>query len=110
MADGAFGERDIFIDLNSPITARVIRDATKGEFVKITAIHIYGTSGAGAGAIVLRKESATGPIIFQVAPANSAAVVVDKEFSEKVPIHKGLYMDAVATAWLAGSSMEIYTA
>jgi len=113
MADGPYGERTIFIDLNSPITARVIKDATKGEWVKFSAIHIAGTGPATAanGPIILRKESASGPIVFQFIPtAASQTVTEDKEWSEKVPIHKGLYMDAMTTGWVAGSCMTIDTA
>lgn len=106
MADGSYGERSIFIDL-TVTGARVIKDATKNEFVKISSIHIYGVTGAGSGAIVLHKESASGPTIFQISPANGATVSIEKEFSEKVPIHKGLYMDALGTAWTAGASMQI---
>lgn len=90
--------------------ARVIKDATKGEFVKISSLHLQGVSGAANGIIRLRKESAAGPIIFQFQPGNAQVVVEDKEFSEKVPIHRGLYMDDPVTAWAAGSSLQIDTA
>lgn len=110
MADGNYGERSIFIDLTVVGAARVIKDALKGEFVKISAIHIQGVSGAANGLIRLRKESAAGPIIFQFQPGNAQVVVEDREYSEKVPVHKGLYLDDPVTAWAAGSSMQIDTA
>lgn len=110
MADGNYGERSIFIDLTVVGAARVIRDATANQFVKISAIHLQGVSGATNGVIRLRKESASGSIIYQFQPGNAQVVVEDKEFSEKVPIHKGLYMDDPVTAWAAGSSLQIDTA
>jgi hypothetical protein len=108
MADGSFGERDIFIDL-TVTGARVIKDATKGEFVKIGGIRINGTTGAGAGDITFRKESAGGPIVFQA--LGTASTIFDGTFALPVGsiLQKGLYMDALGTAWTAGSQMIIYT-
>lgn len=109
MADGSFGERDIVIDL-AVTGARVIRDATKSELVKIAGITISGTAGASNGGIVLRKESASGAVVFQFQPGVSAVVAFNEPFTKPKLICKGLYMDTQTTAWAAGAIMVIHTA
>jgi hypothetical protein len=110
MADGSKGERDIVIDL-TVTGARVIRDATKNEMVKLMGITIAGTSGAAAGSIVLRKESASGSIEFQYTDPTAATLAdYSKAFTDPQPIFKGLYMDDQGTAWAAGSVMIVHTA
>lgn len=110
MADGSYGERDIVIDL-TVTGARVIRDATKNEMVKLMGVTIAGTSGAAAGTIVLRKESASGSIEFQYADPTAATLAnYTKEFTEPQPVFKGLYMDDQGTAWAAGAKLIIHTA
>jgi hypothetical protein len=109
MADSAYGERDLYIDLT--ITgARVLRDATGNNWVKIKAIDINGTAGAASGDIILRHDSASGPIVFKhLAPAGS---IHDgsETFYGSAMIFLGLYMDDPGTAWGAGSFMIIHTA
>ena len=107
MADSSFGERDIFIDL-ATATARVIRSANDGAIGLIGAIDISGVTGASAGTIILRKESATGPVIFQqYAPSAST---IDTHVTFHCPIGgKGLYMDAMSGAWDGNSTMVIHT-
>lgn len=112
MADGPFGARDILINLNAPITARIIRTAEAGDitrFVKINGIRINGVAGAGTGDIVLRAESATGPIVFKLLAPNGSAHD-GTFFVPGNPVIKGLYMDAVGTAWVDGAVMIIHTA
>lgn len=112
MADSSFGLRDITLDLNGVITARVIRDALKGEYAKVTGLTINGVTGAGDGTIVLRGESASGPIFYKLQTVNSTAYNVDKTFGEDKGgrIYKGLYVDALNTAWVAGATLIIHTA
>lgn len=107
MPDGNFGERDIFLDLTAVPAARVIR-ASPPHHVKINGIRINGTAGAAIGHIILRKQSATGPIIFELIVAASS--VHDGTFAiHGGPIVDGLFMDSVGTAWLAESHMIIHT-
>lgn len=106
MADGNFGKRDINLDIAGVTTARVIRDATKGEWVKITAIEVTGTAPATGtqGAIILREESASGNIIFTITPGNNEVVRYSQSYSD-CPVVKGLYMDAMTAGWAAGVMM-----
>lgn len=109
MADGSFGEREIFIDLTIAPAARIIRDAAvEGRAVHIDSIRINGTANAaGAGDIILRKQSATGPVVFKLnAPTASAH---DGTMTPNSFTFAGLYMDSVVNAWQAGSHMIIYT-
>ncbi len=111
MADGPFGERVIQLDLNTPITARIIRAwlAPHKHVVKITKIVVNGVAGAAGaadGKLILRKEAADGDIVWQLTPADDEAV----RASEDVNILcNGLYMSALTQAWVAGSTMLIYT-
>ncbi len=107
MADGSFNVREIEIDLFTPTTARVIRAAgtTSPNIVHIKHVIISGTSGGSAGAIVLHKESATGPVVLQITPG--VAEVIQSHFHLDTE-GDGLYMDATSTAWVAGSKMIIY--
>ncbi len=111
MADGNFGERVIELNLNTPITARVIRAwaAPHKHVVKITKIVVNGVAGAtGAnGALILKKEGTGGGVQWQLTPANNEVVRVEEDVNI---VCNGLYMDALTTAWLAGSRMLIYTA
>ena len=106
MADGNFGERVIELDLNSPITARIIRAAP--QVVKITKIVINGTAGASGvnGTLTLNKESATGATVWKLQPANNEVIRLEEDVDI---LCNGLYMEALTTAWVAGSSMLIYT-
>lgn len=108
MADGNVGERVIVVDL-TVTGARVLRDALKGEHVQVSKITVAGTGGAAPADIVLRKESASGPIVaaFRPTPSvinNADLITEDDEF-----ICKGLYLDNVTQAWTAGSLLLIYT-
>ena len=104
MADGPTGAREIFIDL-TVVGARTIRDATNG--VRIAEIRINGTAGAGAGDIVLRTDlAATGGEVFKLLANNDAH---DGTFAAHRMWTRGLFMDALATAWLAGATMIIVT-
>lgn len=106
MADGAYGAREIYIDLNIG-GARVIRDPlAEGRFVKIRGFRINGTSGAAQGDIVLRGDSASGPIVFKEIAAPGTPF--DGGFTPLRIRTFGLYMDALG-AWVAGSSLIIYT-
>lgn len=110
MADGAFGARDITIDL-TVTGARVIRDALLKYVVKLTSVTVTGTSGAAAGTIILRSESATGPIVYQYTDPTAATLANSNEvFGDPAPVFHGLYMDTQGTAWAAGSVMVIHTA
>ena len=103
----------IIIDLNSPITARTIRDAVRsiGDYTtpdvgRIKSIRINGTAGAGLGTIVLHSHSASGPEIFKlIVPAASEH---DGTVTELDVDFRGIYMDAVAVAWVSGARMYIY--
>jgi hypothetical protein len=112
MADGDFGERDIVLDLNGVITARVLR--AYPAVVKITGITINGnapTVGA-QGDIVLHKESASGPIVWELRPSANLQVNEHFEMPGRLGmIVNGLYMEAFDTnGWDAGASMIIHTA
>lgn len=109
MADGAYGERDIVIDL-TVTGARVIRDALKNELVKIKKIVVSGKAGGANGPITLRKESASGSIEWSCAGTTGVEYNIDAPFTKPSPTFKGLYMDSQGTAWTAGSLMIIYTA
>jgi len=105
MADGALGSRQIFIDL-TVVGARTIRDATNG--VKIGEIRIQGTAGAGTSDIILREDVATtGGIVFKLAAA--AGSDHDGTFSADRMWTRGLFMDLIGSAWVAGSHMIIVT-
>ncbi len=106
MADSAFGLTNIYIDLTTA-TARVIRDALKDQWVLLSGVRINGTAGAGDGTIVLRQESATGPIVMRANVGTSQPV--DGSFDIPSKPFKGLYMDAIAVAWAANAHMIIYT-
>jgi hypothetical protein len=111
MADSSFGLRDITLDINATITARVVRDALKNEMVKLTGLTISGTTGAGLGTIVIRGESATGPIFYQFGPTTNATEYHEEvTFEDPKPVYKGLYTDAINTAWAAGSVVILHTA
>ncbi len=104
MADGSFETREIRLDLAATPAARVIRAA--GQRMRLRSLSISGTSGADFGIIVLRKDNATGPIIFQFTPAAAG------EYQEQRlldVICDGLFMSTVVTAWAANSIMMIYT-
>lgn len=112
MADGPYGANPIYIDL-TVAGARTIKDAVRPigdlnftpDVGKIKSVRIQGTAGAGAGDIVLRKDSAAGGIVFKTAvaagvPQDGVDTPMDREF-------RGLYMDAIPAAWVAGSFMLI---
>jgi hypothetical protein len=109
-----FNTNPIIVDLNSPITARVIRDAarslgsgvTTADVGRIKAIRINGTAGAGDGTIVLRCDGASGREIFKlIVPSGSEH---DGTVTELDVNFRGIYMDAIATAWVSGARMYIY--
>lgn len=117
MADGPFGAREVFIDLTLAPAARVIRDAAptgrNAEFAKIAAIRINGVAGAGDGDIILRSNSATGPVVFRLDAPNGSTHDGTLVFGHPAPTLRGLYMDSVGTAWAGAaetSFMVIYTA
>jgi len=109
MADGNFGERDIFIDLNTT-GARVIRAAAgDGQSVVIHAIRINGDSHATLDAdIILRRDSASGPIVFQLeAPGGTSH---DGTITFNKPLRmRGLFMDNQTNAWVVPAHMMIHT-
>ena len=110
MADSAYGLRDITIDLAIATARNPIRDpAAEGRAIRITGIDIGGVTGGSAGTIILRADSASGPIVFRkYAPATST---IDDTFQFTPPIRcSGLYMDAMSGAWQANSTMVIHTA
>jgi hypothetical protein len=108
MADGSFGTRDIELDIAGVTTARVLRAIPNA--VKLTGITINGTAPAtgSEGPIVLRSDSASGPIVWRLIPTNSE--VVHENFFLPNRIYTGLYMDLMTTGWVAGGSMIIHTA
>jgi hypothetical protein len=108
MADGNYGQRDIQLDL-TVAGARVIRDATKGERAKIRAITVSGTSGAASGSLILRGESASGPIVWQLTDPTAATTYNFTANLDGVLPIKGLYMDAPGTVWAAGAVCIIHT-
>jgi hypothetical protein len=104
MADGSYGQREIDIDLTVVAAARVVRDASKNEWVKIRRIVLNGNSTAGA-AVIFRKGSASGPIVANITPtAGIQAVDIPMEDA----VFNGLYIDSF-TAWTSGHCI-IYTA
>jgi hypothetical protein len=106
VADGPYGARDIFIDLTL-VGPRVIRDVLKWEQARVVGLTIKGTTGAGAGNIVLRSDSASGNIVYdQPAPGGTS---FDGDPAPFEIMAQGLYMDALANAWTAGSLMIIHT-
>lgn len=104
MADGSYGQKEIDLDLTVAAAARVVRDATKGEWVKIRRIVLDGDSTAGA-TIVFRKENASGPIVANVTVTGGKQHV---DIPMQDAVFKGLYVDSF-TAWTSGHCM-IYTA
>lgn len=104
MADGAFGSREIVIDLTQ-VGARVLRAFPSATIIH--AVKINGTAGAGAGDIILRKTSATGPIVFEEPVASGTPV--DGALIPMCTYAKGLFMDALPAPWTAGSILIIYT-
>ena len=104
MADGSKGQREIDIDLTVAAAARVVRDATKREWVKVRRIVLDGDSTAGA-TIIIRKESASGPIVATIT-ASGGKQHVDVPMEDAVFL--GLYIDSF-TAWTSGHLL-IYTA
>jgi len=111
MADGNFGERIIDVDL-SVTGARVLRDPSigkEGQVVKVCKVLVSGTSGAAPVAIVLRKESASGPIVAFWQPVQAAQVQTIELISENEEfLCKGLYLDNISQAWTSGHLL-IYT-
>jgi hypothetical protein len=109
MADGNFGERIIEIDL-TVTGARVIRDATLGMHVKLNKIVLEGVGHATLAApIVLRKESASGPVVWANPGTATVEYNIDAPFTSPAAIMKGLYMDTQTNAWVSGRLL-IYTA
>ncbi len=106
MADSTFGINNIYIDLTSA-GARVIRDATKNQWVLLSGVRINGTAGAGDGTIILREQSTGGRRVLRVNVGSGQ--VVDGSFDIPSKPFKGLYMDALTTAWLADAHLIIYT-
>lgn len=115
MADGALGARDIEIDLTIA-TARVIKDAVRTvgegvaspEIVYITGIEIQGVTGGAAGTIVLRRDSASGGVVFRQLAAAASTIDTNVQWTDPIPC-RGLYMDAMSGAWSAGARMIIHT-
>jgi len=104
MADGLYGLREIVIDLNTT-GAREIKKTP--ELIAIKAILVMGASGAGAGNIVLREDNASGDVKFRFINVNSASYTFT--FTPEKPIWcRGLYMDAIGTAWATPATMIIY--
>ncbi len=99
MADGPFGAKEIVIDL-ADTGARVIRTAR--ETVKVLRIRIKGAAGAAGenNDIVLRKKSASGPIIWSLRPVDTEAV---NDTFEVGYIGMGLFMDNLVAAWTQAS-------
>jgi len=107
------GHRQLVFDLtNTGAYALPAAQNPQGRQIKIGHIFISGTTGVGDGTIVIRSDSASGPILFQL-EANVAAAtrfVVDVSFNrEEAPVSRGLYIDALGTAWGAKSTLIIYT-
>jgi len=107
-------DRQIVIDLNQ-VGASVIRAAKDARIVKMW---LSGVAATGDGTIVLRKNAVGGPIVWQHS-ANVAAntrFVLDVNFdtagaprSRTAVIDAvGLYFDALAVAWTAGSVLILY--
>ena len=108
MADSSYGLSEITLDL-AVATARTVKDAATGELAKINSIRVNGTAGAGTGTLVFRKNAATtGPIILKIIVASGAVVDGTIAFPG-MPVMKGLYVDAIGTAWTAGAICTIYT-
>lgn len=108
MADGSYGERIIDIDL-TVTGARVIRDATKNEHVKVAKILVSGISQAASVAFIFRKESASGPIVAIWQPLQAAQAQTQELISENEELLcKGLYLDTISQAWTSGHCL-IYT-
>ena len=107
MADPSFGLRHIALDVAGVVTARVVRDATKSEISYLSGITVSGTTGAGAGTIVLREDSASGPILWKFTPANGTLYNFDVAFSTPIK-SRGLYVDVITTAWAANSVVILH--
>lgn len=106
MVDGPFGAREILVDL-TVTGARVLRNATKAEVVKIETVQIAGDPGASGSDIVLRSESASGPIFFKF--DSPGAGIRNEEFIGPAGPINGLYLDNIGTGWVAGAVMVIRT-
>jgi hypothetical protein len=114
VADGSFGARDIVLDLAGVITARVLRNALLNEHVKVVGVTINGVAPAtgSQGTIELRQESASGPVVWQLVPANTETLRSLFSFPGTPGsgrIYKGLYMAAMVAGWGAGSTMILHT-
>jgi hypothetical protein len=107
MADGDYGERIIDIDIDLVTTARSIRPGAN-DVVKIVGIVVNGVGPATGpnGRLTLRKESASGPIVWQMTPDDNEPV---KEQQSLSILCNKLYMDTMTQSWAAGSKMLIYT-
>lgn len=107
------GHRQLVFDLtNTGAYALPAAQMPTGRPLKIGHIFLSGTTGAGDGTIVIRSDSASGPIVWQC-EANVAAAtrfVVDVAFGSEAPVTRGLYIDALPTAWGAKSTLILYTA
>lgn len=108
------GHRQLVFDLtNAGAFALPAAQAPWGRQLKISHIYLSGTTGAGDGTIVIRTDSASGPIVWQQ-EANVAAATrfaVDIAFgSDEAPVTRGLFIDAIPTAWAAKSTLILYTA
>jgi hypothetical protein len=106
MADGWYGSREIVIDLNDA-SAREIKKTP--ELVAIKKIRISGATGAGVGHIVLREDSGSGDVKFRQVTAATTTYTIEAEFPTPMQL-RGLYMDALGTAWAAPATMILYCA
>jgi hypothetical protein len=107
------GHRQLVFDLtNTGAYALPAAQLPTGRPLKIGHIFVSGTTGAGDGTIVIRSDSASGPIVWQLEAVVAAATrfVVDVSFNrEEAPVTRGLYIDAIGTAWGAKSTLILYT-
>lgn len=112
MADSSFGQNPIVIDLTS-VGARVIWPAPNR--IKIRSIEITGFHAATDGNIVIRQDSASGTQTwaYKNIDTTGAAVAVALtglffDYAQQRAPQNGLYMDAIANAWGAGSNLIIW--
>lgn len=107
------GHRQLVFDLtNAGAYALPAAQNPQGRQLKIGHIYLSGLTGAGDGTIVIRTDSVSGPIVWQQEAVVAAAtrIIVDVSFNqEEAPVTRGLYIDALPTAWAAKSTLILYT-
>lgn len=107
----AIGQRQIVFDLSNANAYASDTFPNAPSQMQIGHIYVSGVTGAGDGTIKLRSDSASGPIVWQLEANVSVATrfIVDVPFeSDCEPVFRGIYIDALSTAWASGSVLILY--